>query len=34
MLPYLFAMAVLVRIYHGAKAPRALMIPYDREARS
>jgi general nucleoside transport system permease protein len=33
MLPYLFAMAVLVRIYRGAKAPRALTVPYDREAR-
>lgn len=33
MLPYVFAMAVLVRIYRGAKAPRALTVPYDREAR-
>ena len=33
MLPYLFALAVLVRTYHGAKAPKALMVPYDREAR-
>ena len=33
MLPYLFAMAVLVWIYRGAKAPTALAVPYDREAR-
>ena len=33
MLPYLFAMVVLVQIYRGAKAPRALTVPYDREAR-
>jgi len=33
MLPYLFALAVLVRIYSGARAPRALAVPYDREAR-
>lgn len=33
MLPYVFAMVVLVRIYRGAKAPRALTLPYDREAR-
>lgn len=33
MLPYVFAMAVLVRIYRGAMAPRALAVPYDREAR-
>jgi general nucleoside transport system permease protein len=33
MLPYLFALAVLVRIYRGASAPRALAVPYDREAR-
>ncbi len=33
MLPYLFALAVLVRIYRGARAPRALAVPYDREAR-
>jgi len=24
---------VLVRIYRGARAPRALAVPYDREAR-
>jgi simple sugar transport system permease protein len=33
MLPYVFAMVVLVRIYQGAQAPRALAVPYDREAR-
>jgi general nucleoside transport system permease protein len=33
MLPYLFAMAVLVWIYRGAQAPAALAVPYDREAR-
>jgi simple sugar transport system permease protein len=33
MLPYVFAMIVLVRIYSGARAPRALAVPYDREAR-
>lgn len=33
MLPYVFAMIVLVRIYRGARAPRALAVPYDREAR-
>lgn len=33
MLPYVFAIVVLVQIYRGAKAPRALTIPYDREAR-
>ncbi len=33
MLPYLFAMAVLIRIYRGARAPKALTVPYDREAR-
>lgn len=34
MLPYLFAIAVLVRIFRGAQAPRALGRPYDREARA
>jgi hypothetical protein len=24
---------VLIRIYSGARAPRALAVPYDREAR-
>jgi hypothetical protein len=24
---------VLVRVYRGASAPRALAVPYDREAR-
>jgi len=24
---------VLIRIYSGARAPRALALPYDREAR-
>ncbi len=33
MLPYLLAMVVLVHIYRGARAPRALTVPYDREAR-
>jgi simple sugar transport system permease protein len=33
MLPYLFALVVLVRIYRGASAPGALATPYDREAR-
>lgn len=33
MLPYLLAMAVLVWIYRGARAPAALAAPYDREAR-
>ena len=33
MLPYVFAIIVLVQIYRGAKAPKALTIPYDREAR-
>jgi simple sugar transport system permease protein len=33
MLPYLFAMVVLVWIYRGAQAPAALAVPYDREAR-
>lgn len=33
MLPYVFAMIVLVQIYRGARAPKALTVPYDREAR-
>lgn len=33
MLPYVFAVIVLIRIYSGARAPRALALPYDREAR-
>lgn len=33
MLPYVFAMVVLVWIYRGAQAPAALAVPYDREAR-
>ncbi len=33
MLPYLFAIVVLIRIYSGARAPRALAVAYDREAR-
>jgi simple sugar transport system permease protein len=33
MLPYLFAMVALVWIYRGARAPAALAVPYDREAR-
>jgi simple sugar transport system permease protein len=33
MLPYVLAVVLLIRIYSGARAPRALAIPYDREAR-
>jgi simple sugar transport system permease protein len=33
MLPYVLAVVVLIRIYSGARAPRALAVPYDREAR-
>ena len=33
MLPYLFALLLLVRVARGAEAPRALARPYDREAR-
>lgn len=33
MLPYVFVVLVAVRAYRGAAAPRALMRPYDREAR-
>jgi general nucleoside transport system permease protein len=33
MLPYIFALLVLVRIHRGARAPRALGLAYDREAR-
>ncbi len=33
MLPYVFAIIILIQIYRGAKAPRALTVPYDREAR-
>jgi ABC-type uncharacterized transport system permease subunit len=33
MLPYLFALVVLVWIYRGAQAPASLAVPYDREAR-
>jgi general nucleoside transport system permease protein len=32
-LPYLVAIAVLVRVYRNAQAPAALGQPYDREAR-
>ncbi len=32
-LPYLIAIAVLVRVYRGAQAPAALALPYDREER-
>ena len=32
-LPYLLAIAVLVSVYRGARAPAALAVPYDREAR-
>ena len=34
MLPYLFAIVVLVRITQGAQAPRALGVPYHRESRT
>ncbi len=34
MLPYAFAIAVLVRAYRGARAPEALGRPYHREARA
>jgi simple sugar transport system permease protein len=34
MLPYVFAILVLVRVYRGAEAPRALGVPYDRESRT
>jgi general nucleoside transport system permease protein len=34
MLPYVFALLVLIRIYQGARAPRALGVAYDREARA
>lgn len=33
MLPYLLAIAVLVGVYRGARAPGALMRSYDREER-
>lgn len=33
MLPYVFAMVVLVWIYRGAQAPAALAVPYERESR-
>ncbi|MEK6711579.1 MAG: ABC transporter permease [Nitrospinota bacterium] len=33
MLPYVFAMLVLVKVAQGAEAPRALARPYDRESR-
>ncbi len=34
MLPYAFAILVLVRAYRGAQAPEALGKPYHREARA
>lgn len=34
MLPYAFAILVLVRAYRGVEAPEALGKPYDREART
>lgn len=34
MLPYLFAIGVLVRVYRGAEAPRSLGVPYHRESRT
>jgi len=33
MLPYVFAIVVLIWVYSGARAPRALAVPYDREVR-
>ena len=33
MLPYVFAIIVLVQVTRGAEAPRALARPYEREAR-
>ncbi len=33
MLPYIFAMIVLVQVAKGAESPRALTRPYDRETR-
>ncbi|HET7848320.1 MAG TPA: ABC transporter permease [Pseudolabrys sp.] len=33
MLPYILAVVVLIRIYSGARAPRALAVPYERESR-
>lgn len=33
MAPYLLAILVLVGVYRGARAPAALMRPYDREER-
>ncbi|HXF83701.1 MAG TPA: ABC transporter permease [bacterium] len=34
MLPYVFAILVLIRVYQGAAAPEAIMRPYDREERA
>jgi simple sugar transport system permease protein len=34
MLPYIFALLLIVRVVRGAEAPRALARPYDREARA
>jgi len=34
MLPYVFAILVLIKVYQGAAAPEALMRPYDREERA
>jgi simple sugar transport system permease protein len=33
MLPYVVAILVLIRVYHGAEPPRALGIAYERESR-
>jgi len=33
MLPYIFAMIVLVQVAKGSEGPRALARPYDREIR-
>ncbi len=33
MAPYLFAILILIGVYRGARAPAALMRPYDREER-
>jgi ABC-type uncharacterized transport system permease subunit len=34
MLPYVFAILVLIKVYQGAAAPEAIMRPYDREERA
>lgn len=34
MVPYLFVVVVAILAYRGAQAPKALLKPYDREARA